>query len=252
MIDIHTHLLPSVDDGARTREIALAVLARFAGDGVTRLVCTPHLRASESMSPQRARMETLARELAAAAPRAPELLVGWEIMLDTTGMDLTSPNLRLGSSQAVLVEFPRTGVPPRAGVELARLKRSGVVPVLAHPERYWGSAVAHVREWRAAGILMQCDASSLGSEGTRGRLARALLAEGLVDLVASDNHGDDRSLAAARRWLEESGAGEQATLLTTHNPARLLADEPLERVPPLPPAAAGWLDRLRQLFTGQP
>lgn len=252
MIDMHTHLLPGVDDGARSRETSLAVLARFAGHGVTRLVFTPHLRASESMSAPRARMEALARQVgAAAAPgQAPELLVGWEIMLDTTGMDLTAPQLRLGESSAVLVEFPRTGVPPRASVELARIKRSGVVPVLAHPERYWGSALAHVREWRAAGVLMQCDATSLVSEGSRGRLARAMLAEGLVDLLASDNHGDDRSLLAARTWLEEAGASEQATLLTTRNPGQLLADEALDPVPPLR-VETGWLDRLRNIFLGR-
>ena len=249
MIDIHTHLLPSVDDGARTREIALGVLARFADDGVTRLVCTPHLRASESMSAPRARMEGIARELSAMATRAPQLEVGWEIMLDTTGMDLTGPALRLGASRAVLVEFPRTGVPPRAGVELARLGRSGIVPVLAHPERYWGIAIAHVREWKAAGVLMQCDASSFGSEGSRGRLTRAMLAEGLVDLVASDNHGDQRSLADGRKRLEEIGAGELVTMLTTTNPGRLLADEPVAAVPPLRDET-GWVERLRHLFLG--
>ena len=250
MIDLHTHLLPAVDDGARTREIALGVLAGFAADGVTRLVCTPHLRASESMSAPRARMEALARELAASATRAPQLEVGWEIMLDTTGMDLTRPTLRLGGSRAVLVEFPRTGVPPRAGVELARIARSGVVPLLAHPERYWGIAVAHVREWRALGVRMQVDASSIGSEGTRGRLTRALLAEGLVDMIASDNHGDVRSLADGRRRLEEIGAGELATVLTATNPARLLADEPLEPVPALR-LETGWVDRLRHLLGGR-
>jgi protein-tyrosine phosphatase len=249
VIDLHSHLLPAVDDGARTREIALAVLARFASDGVTRLVCTPHLRASESMSAPRARMEALAQELADAATAAPQLEVGWEIMLDTTGMDLTRPALRLGESRAVLVEFPRTGVPPRAGVELGRIARSGVVPVLAHPERYWGIAVAHVREWRALGVRMQVDAASIGGEGTRGRLTAALLAEGLVDMIASDNHGDARSLADGVRRLESIGAGELATVLATTNPARLLADETLEPVPPLR-LETGWVDRLRHLFLG--
>jgi protein-tyrosine phosphatase len=249
VIDLHTHLLPAVDDGARTREIALGVLAGFADEGVTRLVCTPHLRASESMSAPRLRMESLARELAESATHAPQLEVGWEIMLDTTGMDLTRPTLRLGDSQAVLVEFPRTGVPPRAVVELSRLARSGIIPVLAHPERYWGIALAHVREWRAAGVLMQVDASSIGAEGNRGRITRSLFAEGLVDMIASDNHGDQRSMADGVRRLQEIGAGELATLLTTINPGRLLADEPLEPVPPLRDES-GWVDRLRHLFLG--
>jgi protein-tyrosine phosphatase len=77
-----------------------------------------------------------------------------------------------------------------------------------------------------------------------------LLQRGLVDVMASDNHGDSRSLATARDWLLEMGAGEQALLLTETNAARILANEPPLPVPPLEPRR-GMFTRLRALFGGR-
>lgn len=247
MIDLHTHLLPGVDDGARTFAASAAVLERFAATGVEMVVCTPHLRASEAHAAPAVRNTALLQELRARVPGAPELRLGWEIMLDRPGADLFAPELRLGDAPAILVEFPRTGVPPRAGAELYRLRQGGVVPVVAHPERYWGVSLTHVREWRAAGAVMQGDATILLGTGERSRLARTFLANGLLDVLASDNHGDVRSIAAARTWLTERGAAEQAALLLEHNPRRLLAGEPLEAVPPAD-VEPGVIERLRALL----
>lgn len=250
MIDIHTHLLPGVDDGARTFAQSLVVLARFAAEGVTTVVCTPHLNASAAGVAPHARNEALLAELAARAGAVPALRLGWEIMLDAPGSDLTAQHLRLGDSSAVLVEFPHTGVPPRAADELRRLRQSGVTPVIAHPERYWGCSVAHAREWRLAGAVLQTDATYLLGGGPKGDLARTLLREGLIDVLASDNHGDRRSLRAARDWLAELGAAQQGALLTDANPARVLAGQPVEPVPPVE-LPRGVFGRLRELLMGR-
>lgn len=258
MIDLHTHLLPGVDDGAKTMDESVEVLRRFSRDGVTIVVCTPHIRASQVASaPVAAHLELLGAlrsELAPAqgadgAGAGPELRSGWEIMLDEPGADLTHPALALGGAHAVLVEFGRDGIPPRSSTELNRIAMSGVRPVLAHPERYWGCGAAHVREWRSAGAVIQTDASYMLGGGPKARCARTLLAEGLVDCLASDNHGDDRSLAAARDWLVESGAPVQADLLTRVNPMALLNDLPLSPVPPIV-LDRGLLARLRELLVG--
>ena len=225
MIDIHTHLLPGVDDGSPTIDASLPVLERFATSGVEVLVCTPHLNASQaSNAPYDQHLEILA-SLQARAPATPRLALGWEIMLDEPGVDLRARHLGLAGSSAVLVEFPRRGVPAQAGREIARLRTSGVVPVIAHPERYWGCSVHQVREWKRDGAVIQVDAVMLTHPSEMGALALALLEEGLVDCIASDNHGDGRSLAFARDWLEQRGESEQARLLTHTNAARLLADE---------------------------
>ena len=249
MIDIHSHLLPAVDDGSPSIEVSVAVLTRFAEQGIERLVCTPHLKASQiNVVPHEAYAERFA-ELVAAAPPRPVLARGWEIMLDIPGADLRSRALGLGGSSAVLIEFPHTGVPTGATEELYRLRSSGIVPVLAHPERYFGCTVDLVREWRQIGVVTQVDGLALAAGGPMGKLARSLLENGLADLLASDNHGDSRSLAGARHYLaEDLGATEQAELLTSTNARRLLADEPVIPVGPVR-LQQGLMQRLRKLFT---
>lgn len=251
MIDIHSHLLPAVDDGSPSVDVSVAVLERFSRDGVEVLVCTPHLNASEVHEVAADCNDEALENLRRHAPARPELLNGWEIMLDKPGVDLRPQHLHLAGSSAVLVEFPRTQVPDAAAAELHRLRMSGVVPVLAHPERYWGCTSGLVRSWRDAGAVIQMDAAMvLGSEPAS-RLSKTLLQEGLVDCIASDNHGDVRSLAAARAWLLEIGATEQASMLTSGNPRRLLADEPVLPVSPIPVIEKGAVARLKELLLGR-
>jgi protein-tyrosine phosphatase len=223
------------------------VLERFAADGVECIVLTPHLLASKAKSAPYERHVEILAGLRAAVSRAPELRLGWEIMLDEPNADLRAPHLGLGGSRAVLVEFPRTSVPARAADELFRIRSNGSVPVLAHPERYWGCTVEKVAEWRAAGAVIQMDTAGLIGKGSIATISRALLEAGVVDLFASDNHGDSRSLATARAWLLEVATPEHADLLTSTNAGRLLANEPLVPVPPLP-KRQGIFGRLRELF----
>lgn len=247
MIDIHSHLLPGVDDGSRSVEMSLPVLERFAADGVECLVLTPHLSASEAAHAPYERNLAIFEELQGVAPRTLELRLGWEIMLDQPNVDLRARTLGLGGARAVLVEFPRLGVPVQAGDELYRIRCSGVVPVLAHPERYYGCTVERVAEWRRAGAVIQMDTAGLLGTGAVSKLSRALVQAGLVDLFASDNHGDSRSLAVARDWLLDVATPQHAEIMTRTNARRLLNSEPLFPVPPLP-AAGGVFGRLRELF----
>lgn len=234
MIDIHSHLLPGVDDGSPSIAASLPVLERFVRDGVTTLVCTPHLDASRVRTAPALAYRAILDELRAAAPAGIALEPGWEIMLDVPGADLRAPELGLAGSNAVLVEFPRTGIPPNSSEELFRLRMSGIVPVLAHPERYFGCTVEQVTAWRRAGAVTQLDVQALLGRGRTSQVALALLRAGVIDLFSSDNHGDVRSLAMGRDWLHEHATAEHVDLLTNENARRLLAGEPIVPVPPLP------------------
>ncbi len=247
MIDVHSHLLPGVDDGSPSIETSVRVLQRFQAEGVQSVVLTPHLDASRAAHVAYGAYREIFERLCAAAPPLPQLRLGWEIMLDELDVDLRSPLLSLDGSNAVLVEFPRMSVPPSASEELRRLRASGVTPVLAHPERYWGCTVELVRQWRNAGAIIQMDMAGLLGSGAISSLSRTLLEHGLVDLFASDNHGDSRSLATARDWLLEVATPEHASLLTHQNAACVLKNESVRAVPPLP-KAPGMFARLRELF----
>ncbi len=250
-VDIHSHLLPGVDDGSPSVAVSVPVLERFAADGVECVVLTPHLNASQAKSAPYDAHRALLETLRAAAPTVPELVLGWEIMLDEPRVDFRPERLWLGGSRTVLVEFPRTAVPAQAADELYRIRASGIVPVLAHPERYWGCTVEKVDEWRRAGAVIQMDTAGLIGSSAVSSISRTLLEAGLVDLFASDNHGDSRSLAVARDWLLDVATPEHAALLTRTNARLLLDGKPLVPVPPLP-RKGGMFERLRSIFLGRP
>jgi protein-tyrosine phosphatase len=250
MIDIHTHLLPGVDDGSPSIAASVPVLEKFAASGVEVVVCTPHLEASRAGEAPYEHHAALLARLTAAAPAVPRLVAGWEIMLDVPGTDLRDPRLGLGGSTARLVEFGRTSLPPNAADELHRLRMSGVVPVVAHPERYWGCTRAQVAAWRRCGALIQMDVTAILGARRMGRLATELLAGGMVDCFASDTHVDNRSLAAAKQWLEEVASADVAALMTAENARRILSDREPVPVPPIE-LRKGVLDRLRELVFGR-
>ena len=248
MIDIHTHLLPGVDDGSPTATHSATVLQRMAGEGVRQVVCTPHLNASQAHAAPVEQRAQLLDQLRSIGPSEVTLHPGWEIMLDCMGADLTSATLALGGSRARLVEFPRRGLPQGSTEELLRLRATGLIPVVAHPERYGGCSLATVRTWRELGAVIQTDSTALVAGGTMADLSRGMLTHGLIDILASDNHGDRRSLSVAKQWMSELGGSEQAAILTEENPRRLLADQPLLPVPAFQ-LGGGFLDRLRALLT---
>jgi protein-tyrosine phosphatase len=226
MIDIHTHLLPGVDDGSPSIAASLPVLERFAASGVETVVCTPHLRASHAARAPFDQYRATFDALVAAAPATPRLLLGWEIMLDVPGIDLTDHRLALGGSNAVLVEFSSRRFPPTA------------------TERYRECTLQQVAEWRRAGAAIQVDVPIFGSVRLNG-FAEEMLSEGLVDLFASDTHVDARSLALVRTWLTEVSDEGTMTLLTSENARRLLANEDPAQVPRIR-LKRGMFQRLRE------
>jgi protein-tyrosine phosphatase len=231
VIDLHTHLIPSVDDGSRTVEQSVEVLERFAKQGVTAVCCTPHLKASEADDPPCSPMDDLFENLRDAAPPGVRLSRGFEIFLDVPDPDLAEPCLSIAGTRYVLVEFGRL-VPAAASIEiLQHVAAQGRIPLLAHPERYTACTPELGRRWQEIGAVLQLDATTLLMESRRADRARALLQSGCAGIVASDNHGDRRTVFAAREWLERHGGARQAQLLAVENPAAILAGEPVAPVP---------------------
>lgn len=249
MIDLHTHLIPGVDDGSEQPEQSVAVLKRFQEQGITAVCCTPHLRASEFANAPCEDMDQLLAELVAVAPASPRLVRGFEIMLDVPAPVFHDRCLTLNRTRYALVEFGRL-IPADASVEaLARITEQAIVPVLAHPERYAACNVETARRWTEAGALLQIDATTLLGDSKRAERARDLLTAGLGTIIASDNHGDARNLAVAVEWLETHGAGEQARLLAYENPASILSDGPVMNVPPVR-LRRSWYSMLKDFVIG--
>jgi len=250
VIDLHNHLLPGVDDGSRTVAQSIRVLEAFAAHGITDVCLTPHMLASEAVSGPPVNHDEAFAALRAAAPAVPALHRGAEVMLDRPLPERVAESRRvtLNGTQYILVEFTRLVTFQAAATALARVVELGLTPVLAHPERYACCTPEVVRRWRDLGAVIQVDACTLAGRRGRAQRAQALLAEGLADILAADNHGDERSLAVPRDFLATHEAAFQARLLLESNPAAILAGEALAPVPPVT-FKTGLLSRLRNLLT---
>jgi len=251
VIDLHSHLLPGVDDGSRSVEQSVKVLGELAAQGVTDICLTPHMRAAHvAAGPPEAHARAF-EALAAQAPAVPRLHRGAEVMLDRP-LPVDRDRIRrvtLGGTRYILVEFPRMVAFETVGIALGRILETGLIPLLAHPERYRCCSNDAVARWRGLGAVMQVDGPTLVTSRTRGQRARDLVAAGLADIIAGDNHGDDRSIAQGYQFLLAQDAPEQGELLARRNPAAILADARLEPVPPVQ-IRSTWMQRLRQLIEG--
>jgi protein-tyrosine phosphatase len=196
VIDLHTHLLPGLDDGTTSLDEACELAALLVRDGVATAAVTPHVREDypTTSGDVEAGLAALRRALhERAVPLS--LVSGAEVALEyATALD-RAELVRLsygGRGRHLLVEFPYSEWPLELNQVVGRLLSLGLVPVLAHPER--NGAVqqqpVRLREVVASGALVQLTASSL--LGILGRSARAcgreLLSRGLAHMLASDVH----------------------------------------------------------------
>lgn len=251
MIDLHSHLLPGVDDGSRNVEQSARVLRMFATRGITDVACTPHLLASHVHEGWPEKYEQAWAALQSQLPEGICVHRGAEVMLDRPiPASVADRKVTLAGSRYLLIEFARMVPAEIVSRALAEVVRTGLIPVLAHPERYSSCAVDTVRAWRELGTVIQVDATTLTLPRSRGDRARDLVSAGLADILAGDNHGDERNIATALDWLGEHDGAEQATLLLETNPRAILDDLATYEVDPLPAKRSMWRS-VRRLFESQ-
>jgi protein-tyrosine phosphatase len=219
-VDVHSHVVPSGDDGARSVEAGLGLCLEAVRHGTRVLYATPHVWPSLTLTRQRE--EAVRAVHAEMAPTLAEhgldLQLGWELTPTEALLEEDPARYRLGGVPAVLMEVPFHGslaLAERLGEHVAS---SGLTPIVAHPER-----AEHVREgleavaaFRERGWLIQVNATSLlGAHGLeQEEAAWWLLRGGLADLVASDGHRMSRPpfLDEAHR-LVRARLGESADAL---------------------------------------
>jgi protein-tyrosine phosphatase len=193
-VDVHSHVVPSGDDGARTLEDGLALCAAAAARGTRVLYATPHIWPSLPLTTERERSvrEAHAELAARAAAHGLDLRLGWELTPQESLLAEDPEGYRLGDLPAVLMEIPFLG-PLALSLRLGEhIEAAGLTPVIAHPERAESvlaepAAAAGLRE---RGWLLQVNATSLfGAHGpAQEEAAWTLVEDGLADLVASDGH----------------------------------------------------------------
>lgn len=192
MTDLHTHILPDMDDGCRTVEESLQLLAAEREQGVDTVVLTPHFYRSQEESDsfllRRSRsMDLLQRQLPSDAPA---LVLGAETAwYASLAEDPNLEKLCLDDRGTLLLELPYTPWPVKMADWLYRfVNDTGLTPILAHIERYEGlQSAGQLRDVMNMGLPMQMSAGVFSSMLRRGKYLR-LLRDGQW-YIASDCHG---------------------------------------------------------------
>ena len=262
--DLHSHLVPGVDDGARSLEESLEAVERMVAAGIGRIVTTPHVNASltrdsgllgEWLDEVDGPWQELAEQVQERFPDV-ELLRGHEVMLDVPDPDFSDARLRLAGTSFVLVEWPRLQIPPGTERVIERIVDAGYHPILAHPERYTGIRhnLNYAGAWRTAGAYLQVNHGSFaGRYGPEVRgVASELVARGWADYLSSDFHARahlEIHLRDAEGFFAAHDGLEQFELLTVTNPGRIIQNQLPLPVPPLQIRKGFW-DRFAKIFKG--
>lgn len=216
--DMHTHILPGMDDGSKDTQTSLDMLRQCARQGIGQVFVTPHYYPVESVKDFLRRRDQAEAQLRAAMgddEELPQIVAGAEVAYRPgIGYEEDLELLRLGKSEFLLLELPFAPW----GKEVIRDIRNmvcarGITPILAHLERYLSFQKKQILyEVLDQGVLVQMNAEALLDWRTRGQ-AKRLLTRGMVHLLGSDSHNlKDRApnLGKALQQLEESKGMEPA------------------------------------------
>ncbi|MGB5399942.1 MAG: CpsB/CapC family capsule biosynthesis tyrosine phosphatase [Thermoanaerobaculia bacterium] len=245
-VDIHTHLIPGLDDGPASLGETLEMLRHAYDRGTRAMVATPHMfaslgdtdvvRVSDSYVAMEERLQELARSKENRFLREMALYLGAENLVSPEFLQALQKRdvLTLNGSHYLLVEFPPYLPFDIAESAVDRILESGLTPVLAHVERYGflDRKPGRLAGFKQKGCIVQVNAESIVDRRGRG-IAKALMPwfeSRWVDVVASDGHnGHSRApnLDAAYGILAAEYSETTVATWMWHNPARILCDQPI-------------------------
>lgn len=269
MIDLHTHILPGIDDGSKHLDMSLEMARMAVADGIHTLACTPHiypgLYMNDTQGIAQAR-DALQRHLDEAGI-ALKLVIGADVHLVPGLLDGLRQGVvpTLHGSRYLLLEPSHHVAPPHFDESVFQLVLAGYVPVITHPERLtWIEGHYDVfLKLIKQGAWMQITAEALtGLFGSRAKYwGERFIGEGHAHIIASDAHTSSRrvprlsgGLEVARRLVGD----EEARRMVLDRPQAILDNRPAAEVPPPPlmpqreteSEGGGWLSRMRRAFSG--
>jgi protein-tyrosine phosphatase len=252
LIDLHSHILPGLDDGAVDMDDAVAIARAAQADGITAIAATPHVREDYPTSADA--MEKGVRNLRRVLEDRRidiELLPGGELSLEQLDY-LSLDELRRfglgGNPQYLLVETPYRTWPMPLDTVPGRLESVGLTPVIAHPERnpVVQGDISKVARLVDGGALIQVTAASIdGRLGQRARdCAERLLDAELVHLISSDAHTAGIREVGLSSAYEAVGDDTLARWLMEDMPAAIVRGEEFPWRPRRVKQHRGFFERL--------
>jgi protein-tyrosine phosphatase len=235
LVDIHSHVLFGMDDGARLLEDSLAMVRMAAEHGTTDLVATPHANPQSRFEPE-VIAERL-RQIEEGCGGALKLHTGCDFHLSFDNIHDALANPRkytIAQKNYLLVEFSDLLIFHNTAEIFRWLLDAGMIPVITHPERnaLLRLKIDKIAEWVAEGVRVQVTAQSLtGDFGKRAQsFSRELLKQGLLHVIASDGHDCVQRppvMDSAYRWLEKEYGKPLAETLCVTNPRATLTGDPM-------------------------
>ena len=239
MIDIHCHLLPEVDDGPKSWEMAVEMCRMAVADGITHSVATPH--ANDRYAYDRVYLCGLLEQLKQKVGPELQLTLGCDFHLSFENLErvLEHPHTyTIGETNYLLIELSNYSVPTQLAECFTRLGDRGLTPILTHPERnpILQQTPQRILEWAEQGCLMQVTASALtGFWGERPEIvARWLLERSAVHVLSSDAHDTKRrvpNLAVGYAAAEKIVGAAYAEALVEGNPGAIVNGMPIPYCP---------------------
>lgn len=237
MIDIHCHILPSIDDGPKAIEESLVMAEMAATDGIDITIATPHVETSNRTDISIQIADKVAELQSAIDSKGINLqiAVGAEVYPSSTILQAIDKGAKITLGDAykyILLDLPLTAIPLGFEQLIFDLQSCGLTPILAHPERchQLQKSPGLLEPLVQRGLLLQCNASSiLGSPGSLTQSTmQTLLRQRWVHFIASDAHSIRHRkpiLAAAAQALVEIIGQDEVDEITINNARRVLMGE---------------------------
>lgn len=233
MIDIHSHILPGIDDGAVSIEDSIAMLEELAGHGVTDVIATPHFMNETAYVSPRSVNKKVFTELKGKIKSLGikiNIYLGNEIYIDKDISRLIEDKkiTTLSSSKYLLVELPLNGEFSNYEDYLGSLVNDGYQVILAHPERYslFQEDYERVLRLHEKGVLYQCNLGSLTNKYGKSakKLVKRLIKDDLIFAFGSDIHRPGRGeyLEKALKKLAKYYDGAGLKKVLESNPRRII------------------------------
>jgi Capsular polysaccharide biosynthesis protein len=235
MIDLHCHILPCLDDGARNMDEALEMCRIAEADGIHTIVASPHCgngiynNDENTILPVLERVREAVREKGISVKIIPSVEI--HINLEIVRFFKQNSRLLLGE-RYVLLELPSQSIPPYAGEFLFKMKLKGYIPIITHPERNTiiQGDPGVLKKWVKGGAIVQLTAMSLTGEfGKEVREVSLKMAQsGLVHFIATDAHSPNWRkpiLSKGRKVLEDILDSNRAKAMVEDIPRKILNGE---------------------------
>lgn len=237
MVDIHSHILPGMDDGPQTLETAIAMVTMAAQGGTTDIVATPHASPTFRYDPEEAARKVA--EIQAASNIRVHRGCDLHLSLQNIREALRHPaRYAINGLKYILAELPDFFSPASMNEVFRQMLAAGMIPIVTHPERHpmLEARVEPVQVWVEMGCLVQVTAQSLtgGFGRVAHRAAAGLLQDALVHFIASDAHDTEHRpplLGEAYRYVEARYGADHAITLFVTNPRATLAGGAVTRLP---------------------